>query len=153
MCVGSVGVELQHLPVSISPVFHRHSSCSSRQFLLTQRDEGTVEPQPVLLADVVVVLHGLAFGPPAQRGLRDDQQAAGKLQHRRHLPRVGLTQSQVQQRGHWTGEERTEYLHLILRDFTLDIKIQTEICRSEVKKGHWPILGRMSSVAPLKKQM
>lgn len=123
MGVGSVGVELQHLSVSIRAVFHRHLSCapgwrssSSRQLLLAQRNEGGVEPQAVLLADVVVVLHGPAFGLPAQRGLRDDQQAAGKLQHRDQLPRVGLAQPQVQQCGRWKRETRTQCLHLTLRD-------------------------------------
>lgn len=104
MCVGSVGVQLQNLSVPISPVFHRDSG--SARFLLTQRDEGAVEPQPVLLVDVVVVLHGSAFALPAQRGLRNDQDAAGKLQHRHQLPRVRLTQTQIQQRGHWMGRRR-----------------------------------------------
>lgn len=111
VCVGSVGVELQHLSVPVRPVFHRHGS--SRHFLLTQRNEGAVEPQAVLFVDVVVVLHASAFGLPAQRGLRDDQQAAGKIQHRNHLPRVGLTQPHVQQCGRWTREGRTQYLHLM----------------------------------------
>lgn len=104
VCVGSVGVQFQHLSVPISPVFHFSSALSwssSRQLLLTQRDEAAVQPQPIVLADVVVVLHSSAFGLPAQRGLRDDQHAARELQHRHHLPWVGLTQPYIQQSGHW----------------------------------------------------
>lgn len=84
MCVWSVCVKLQHLSVSIRPMLYSHCSSapsSRHQFLLTQRNKCAVQPQSVLFAYVVVVLHAPAFGLPAQRGLRDDQQAAGKLQH------------------------------------------------------------------------
>lgn len=103
MRVRSVGIQAQHLPVAVSPVSHR----SRRQFPLTQSDEGAVEPQPVLLVDVVVILHGAAFGLPAERGLRDDQQAARQLQQRRQPPRFGFAQPQVQKGGHCGGEEGT----------------------------------------------
>lgn len=90
MCVWSVCVKLQHLSVSIRPVFHCHCSTapssSSSQFLLTQSNKGAVQLQSVLFAYVVVVLHAPAFGLPAQSGLRDNQQAAGELQHRNQLP-------------------------------------------------------------------
>ena len=125
MCVRSIGVQLQHLSVSIRPVFHRHLSWSSRQLLLTQRHKGAVQPQPLLFADVVVVLHGSAFDFAAQRGLRDDQQVAGELQHRHHLLRVGLAQPQVQQSGHWMEEET-----ILISIFEGRVKT----CRSKVRE-------------------
>lgn len=126
MCVGSVGVKLQHLSVSIRPMFHCHFSWSCRKFLFTQRNKGTIEPQSVLLADVVVVLHGPAFGLPTQRGLRDDQQAARKLQHRHHLPWVGLTQTHVQQCGYWRREGAQYLVISYWRIHRMEIESESE---------------------------
>lgn len=114
MCVWSIGVKLQHLSVTIGPVFYCHFSAalsySSIQLLLTQSNECAVQSQPILLADVVVVLHASAFGLSSQRGLRDNQQTPGKVQHWHHLPRIRLAQPQVQQRGHWTERGHNFFL-------------------------------------------
>lgn len=116
MCVWSIGVKLQHLSVTIGPVFYCHFSAalsySSIQLLLTQSNECAVQSQPILLADVVVVLHASAFGLSSQRGLRDNQQTPGKVQHWHHLPRIWLAQPQVQQRGHWTERGHNFFYHL-----------------------------------------
>lgn len=115
MSVWTIGVNFQHLSVSVRPVFHRNFSFalswSRVQFFLTQGNKSFKEPQPVLFSDVVVILHSSAFSFPPQRGLRDDQHAAGKLQHRHQLPRVSFTQTQVQQRWYWR-ETRTLGLDL-----------------------------------------
>ena len=109
MSVRSIRLTTEHLPVAIRPMPH---NCSCRQALLIffvrfleNGDKFRIQPQTLILRNVLVVLHDLALDCSTQCRLRYDKYVAWKINHWCEFSVVTVTQPHCQCHLGWKQQQ------------------------------------------------